>query len=134
MRLNINLETGEDDLRGGSYPSFLFILRDGRQEWVNNFTDGINLPSGSNRSFSCDVKKFTDKSQVSAAYLIHTSVGGFSPDNWDLTGIHVTYPGDKDGHWINNAWESGDPIIEGKHIVHRFKSDTRWFLAWEPES
>jgi hypothetical protein len=115
--LELTVVTGGDDLRGDSSATASLIVGDGNRtreystqlksetdsSWGNDTTHGPilwNLPPGVT----------TDNISRLGIRLHSHENDGETPDNWDITSVHVTYPIDGGGQGVLLDL-SGGPLV-----------------------
>ena len=91
LPLEIKLQTGGDDLRGGSYANFYVKLREQPLIPFVNITGSRELSNNSDLDFFLDVPQLTSPEQIEYFEIEHISQEGFgqTADNWDLENAQV---------------------------------------------
>lgn len=110
VTLNLTLQTGGDDLRGGNDNAYAYIhLRDGAfYEFPLN--NGANWSNGSRNNASFALPHGKTQQDIAIFGIRTTSGGGVSGDNWNLDSVNIQYSSVNGGSGSLLS-RSGTPLV-----------------------
>lgn len=114
---NVRVNGTYDDLRSGCFADLVIVKRGLREPIVKrNFTGTAGIPGDSWRAFSVPVAEVDHPNEIEFFEVVHNSVGGISPDNWNAT-VEIQLGGPM------RIASSGAHRYDGDHRVNRFFPD-----------
>lgn len=119
-KLEINIGTGGDDLRGGNDNCNVILTfnNNPRKVQLSNVFNKRPLPNFTEKTVTIDIpnSKTLDINDIKNIEIHHTGGGGIGADNWDIDKVKITIT--KEGQTKVLVDKIGTPI-------HRFTGDTR---------